>query len=162
MHPSLIVSQFSEAYGRLDRAWPLAPSICASAGMQCCVMSYGSEQKGYGLVMIVKIYIYLYAGPLSYHVYSIEDGLHNNADETLRLSDSQTCRALVYRHSCTIFALAWFYHRISLPPAVELESEHSSLSFSLSQRDTQLILWASKIVYVRDMTGLWPALPLIR
>lgn len=52
----------------------------------------------------------------------------------------QTCRALVYRHSCIVFALAWFYHRISLPPAVELESEHSSLSFSLSQRDTKLIL----------------------
>lgn len=35
--------------------------------------------------------------------------------------DSQTCRELVYRHSCIVFALAWFYRRISLPPAVELE-----------------------------------------
>lgn len=71
----------------------------------------------------------------------------------------QTCRALVYRHSCIVFALAWFYRRISLPPAVELESEHSLLSFSLSQRD---ILWASKTAYVRDMTGLWAVFPLIR
>lgn len=58
--------------------------------------------------------------------------------------NAQTCRALVYRHSCAVFALAWFYHWIYLPAAGELESEHSSLSLSLSERDTQLILWASK------------------
>jgi len=33
---------------------------------------------------------------------------------------------------CIAFALAWFYRRISLPPAAESESEHSSGSFRLS------------------------------
>lgn len=50
----------------------------------------------------------------------------------LAYTTMQTCSALVYRHSCIVFALAWFYHRISLPPAAEMESGHSSLSFSLS------------------------------
>lgn len=56
--------------------------------------------------------------------------------------------------------------RAVLPPAVRLDSEHSSLSFSLPQKgDTQIFfffLYELVTLLVRDMTALWPAMSSIR
>lgn len=53
--------------------------------------------------------------------------------------------------------------RAVLPPAVHLDSEHSSLSFSLPQRGIHtFFLRISNAFLVRDMTALWPAMSSIR
>lgn len=153
MKPSLIVSlKFSKSSGRL------APVVSASVGMRCCVTCklsgrLSASEGGEDAVCM--------DGSVQASLVILSEEHWEWLTQQCR-RDSQTCRALVYRHSCIVFALAWFYQRISLPAAVELESEHSLLSFSLFQSDAQLTLWASKTVYVRDMTGLWSALPLIR
>lgn len=86
--------------------WTFAPDVSASAGMQCCVICKLTGSGSYQLVKVVKmLYVWMeVCRPVQLScLKSIEDGLHNNADETLR-------RAV--RWSTDIVALYLHWHGI--------------------------------------------------
>lgn len=69
----------------LTKTWPLSPDVSASAGMRCCITSYGSKKRGRGVGQACKDIICVHGCVQANSAIASEERrgegvLHNNAD----------------------------------------------------------------------------------